>query len=171
VIQISARYSPAQQGFTLLELLITIALVGILGMMAVPSFQNLMQDTYQRTAVNDLNNMLNMARDQAINRKTITSICIANANNNGCATSGTDWSNGYMVIIENPAEILSIQEAARGSQIISAETNRIRFNTNGTVINPTNFKFCDDRGDSHMKKLSLNAGAQLRTATGTDTCE
>jgi len=80
----SLKKSP---GFTLLELLITLAIMIILGMVAVPSYNSFMANGRFATATNDLNNAYRFARNEAI--KTSTSMTLAP--NDG------DWGNGWQV--------------------------------------------------------------------------
>lgn len=45
----------AETGFTLIELMIVVALIGIISAIAYPSYQNYIADTYKSQAVADLN--------------------------------------------------------------------------------------------------------------------
>ncbi len=62
-------------GFTLIELIITIALTSILLAIGVPSFQTLTQNSRMTTVVNTIIAHLNLARSEAIKRKTKIIMC------------------------------------------------------------------------------------------------
>ncbi|MBB3047506.1 type IV fimbrial biogenesis protein FimT [Litorivivens lipolytica] len=63
-----------QGGYTLLEILITLAVVAIVASLAVPSFQNMIATQRVRSAANDLVATLNFARSEAVKRNATVTI-------------------------------------------------------------------------------------------------
>ena len=61
----------SQPGVTLIELIIGIAIVSILLMMGVPSFNSWIQNTQNRTAAESVLNGLQLARAEAVRRNTV----------------------------------------------------------------------------------------------------
>ena len=57
-------------GFSLIELMVTIALVGILAVMGVPAFTNWIQNSHIRTAAESISDGLQLARAEAVRRNT-----------------------------------------------------------------------------------------------------
>ncbi len=74
-------------GFTLLELLATIAVVAIIASLAVPSFQNMIAKQRVRSAGNDLVTSLNFARSEAVKRNATVIV----------KPSGATWAAGWEV--------------------------------------------------------------------------
>jgi type IV fimbrial biogenesis protein FimT len=75
------------RGFTLLELMITLAIMAILMSWAVPSFQEIIRQNRMTTESNELITALNLARSEAIKRgRTVT-----------VTASGGDWGAGWTV--------------------------------------------------------------------------
>lgn len=87
--------SGTSHGFTLIELMVTLAVAAILAMIAVPSFR----DTIRRNRVTSTSNALladlTYARGEAISRGQIVTLC-PSTDSASCAT-GTAWSDGWMV--------------------------------------------------------------------------
>jgi prepilin-type N-terminal cleavage/methylation domain-containing protein len=84
-------------GFTLIELMITIAIVAILSMVAAPSMRDLMKNARMTSLVNDLMGDLNVARAEAVKRGVPASICTSN---NGTSCTATEWRFGWIVFAE-----------------------------------------------------------------------
>ena len=87
-------------GFGLIELMIVIAIVAILTVIALPSYQLAMQRNRVVTDTNDFVAALNLARNEAVARGRPVTVC-ASANGTSCDGSGvSDWSGGYIVFTD-----------------------------------------------------------------------
>jgi len=86
-----------QQGFTLGELLATLAIAGIGLALAVPGLQSLGHNNSQAAAVNQLVGSLHLARSEAITRNRPVSLC---ASSTGTDCNSRDWNDGWIVFID-----------------------------------------------------------------------
>ena len=85
-------------GFTLTELMITLAIVGILLTVGVPSLKTFMQGNQLIATTNELISALHIARSEAIKLNSRVSICDS-SDGKTCALTG-DWSNGWIVFVD-----------------------------------------------------------------------
>ena len=83
------------RGFTLVELLVTLAVAAILLALATPSFADLLRANRLAAANNALVTALNVARAEALRRGQPVTIC-ASADQRSCSSS-TDWATGWVV--------------------------------------------------------------------------
>jgi len=89
----SARPS---SGFTIVELMITIAIVAILLTVGIPSFRNVILNTRLTSLANEVVASVQIARSEAIKRNATVRLC-ASANGTTCATTGS-WEQGWIVL-------------------------------------------------------------------------
>lgn len=113
------RFAPrAVAGFTLIELMVTLAVIAITLSIGVPSFQGIVSDNRMSGAANNLIGAMNVARSEAIKRGRSVNVT---------ASSG-DWSNGGSVIVQprlgttDAAETIRRFDATTGMTISGSST-------------------------------------------------
>lgn len=84
-----------QTGFTLIELMVVVALVAILVAIATPSFVSLIQSNRVSAEVNSFAGDLQFARSEAIKQGIPVSVC-ASSDGKNCLGSNT-WQSGWIV--------------------------------------------------------------------------
>lgn len=82
------RPIPGQRGFTLVEILIVLVVVGILTSLAAPSFSELVKSQKIKSMATDLNASLALARSEAIKR---------NRNVSMLPTTAGSWHKGWTI--------------------------------------------------------------------------
>ena len=117
-----------QDGFTLVELMVTIAVMAIIAMMAAPSMSNLLESKRLDGNQRDLINTLSEAKSQAILGRQDVSI-----NLNSTALN-TPTSLNWKADSNNSLELKNI--AADGTQSSLIATT-LTFNANGVITNIT----------------------------------
>lgn len=128
------------RGFTLVELMITLAVAAILLVIAVPSFQNMIASNRLITTANELVGAINVARMEAIKRNNSTQFCSNTTANNtgdtlGAACSAITPSSGAVVVQTggNPATV-QVRAGAAGLTLpvqLHGDIVAIRFNGQG----------------------------------------
>ncbi|MEO8063963.1 MAG: GspH/FimT family pseudopilin [Pseudomonadota bacterium] len=157
------------RGFTLMELMITLALAGVLLGIGVPSLRDFQKGGRLTGAANDSLMVVLAARNEALRRQDIGAVCPSadpSATNPTCVTSG---ANGFISFVdtnsncqrdagEDVVAVASIHSEVKWQN----NTNCIKFAANGFRLvvagQPTTSHaiFCDNRGNA------------LRFPTGTD---
>lgn len=87
-----------QRGFTLLELMVAVAILSILTGIAVPSFTDTIRNNQIAAVSSDLVAAMALARNEAMKRGVRVSVCPA-ADQDNCA-DGVDWSKGWIVFVD-----------------------------------------------------------------------
>lgn len=90
-----------QRGFTLVELVVTIALVAILTTLAIPSFSEVLRQWRRDSATRELSTSLQLARSEAI--KTSRQMIVCPSTDGTACEAGSEWSTGWMVFVDDGA--------------------------------------------------------------------
>lgn len=115
--QIPTSLPARSHGFTLIELMVTIAVAAILIAIAVPSFKNLTVSNALTTAANDMVGALNLARMEAIKLNATVQFCSNSATSNGSDALGTACgTNSGAVVMLQGGTTTPVRDAAMGIQ-------------------------------------------------------
>ncbi|WP_018144616.1 GspH/FimT family pseudopilin [Thioalkalivibrio sp. AKL6] len=116
-------------GFTLIELMITLAVLVILATIAVPGFQNLVENNRTTTQTNELVTALNSARSEAIKQGVEVSVTASgNFASGWCVHAGDNCSGDNIIRQYGQATSMSITS--------SPETDQITFDGRGAKSEP-----------------------------------
>ena len=150
-----------QAGFTATEILVVLAIVGIMAALALPSMSGLLATQATRSASYDLNADLIYARSEAIARGTDVSVV---------GTSGTDFKGGWTITEFAGGTTLRTQ-AARDSKIVfTASNGTFTFDRTGrvTVGAPAQWTIVPyGASQDHQKRcIKLDPSGRPRTTEG-----
>ena len=161
-------------GYSLLELMMTIAVAAMLLTLGLPSFSALKARHAQRVEINALFHAVHLARKGSIMRKQVVSLC-PTADGLTC-NPGRDWSGGFLVFENSDrdeppelddGEILLYRHLASPSVKITA--NRRGFTLRATFLRATNgtLVVCDRAGRVTPKALVISYTGRPRVADRT----
>ena len=125
----------SESGFTIIEMVIVVTLVGVLASFALSSFTSLRQSQQAKSASFELYTSLSMARSEAIKR-----------NNNVTLTPlvAGDWGKGWTVTTITPVtlavETLRSQAAMKGVTITPGGAGSVVFSRTGRVATSVSFQ-------------------------------
>ena len=120
----------SQRGFSLIELLVVVVLIGVLIALGVPGIANWAGDARLRSVAESFTNGLRLAQATAVARSHVTVFSITNlepAYNAAPATGGTNW----MVLLDP----LSSTEAMDSSYLIQSSTEARQHDVTVSVSN------------------------------------
>ncbi|MBD3641302.1 MAG: GspH/FimT family pseudopilin [Marinobacter sp.] len=175
-------------GFTLLELLVTITILGIIATYAIPSFRQMILNNRLTAQTNETTSIISFARSEASKLRTgVVTIC-------GSADSATCSGNaaletGLIVFRDDDMDaavdagtdtLLKVSGALAGGNTLrildmtSDGGNYVQFDNKGFPrASATNnvagtFILCDDRGAPEARAVSINFSGQTHLARDTD---
>lgn len=133
----------AVAGFTLVELLVVMAIAAILLAAGLPNFQDFIRDQRVRSIASDMVGDFALARAEAV--RYSGRVVVARAGFGGCTVTGTTWREGWCIFVDNNAnnaldagEIIKVQQPVGGQvRICSAVVdfaNTVIFGSRGQVI-------------------------------------
>ncbi|HXP65028.1 MAG TPA: Tfp pilus assembly protein FimT/FimU [Steroidobacteraceae bacterium] len=165
--------APVIAGFTLIEMLMTIAIAAILMGLAIPSFRYITNANRIASELNGLLGDLQLARAEAIKQGRNVTVC--QSNDNTTCTNSTSWQSGWIVFtdptnvgVHDIGEIyIRKQPAFSGADTFIASNNvsAITFNREGYAIGMANGTLLSlhdsSNNDAWTRCLLINLSGQM----------
>lgn len=133
-----------EQGFTLLEIVVTVAIVAILASVAVPSFAQVLAKNRTSGYTNDFVAALNLARSEAVAKRVATKVCTS-ANAASCRASGDSdflaWGKGWVVLDTDNNRVLAYHEAFSGQVNLTSGVSSVTFDASGSMTSASQTDF------------------------------
>lgn len=153
-------------GFTLVELMVTMAVAAILTVLAAPGMLNLIRDARLSSQSDLLVRTLSTARLEAIKQRANMTVCPAtNANSdNACAANASDWSTG--ILVSDGTAIIQRVQMKEGLTIVTAATSVVFSGTLGSST-ATSFTLCVSGRSQHQVDVTASGYVSKRINTAT----
>ncbi|GAB2894302.1 GspH/FimT family pseudopilin [Microbulbifer echini] len=155
-------------GFTLIELMVVITVLGIVTALAVPSFSTLIENNRMSTMTNDLNSTLQFARSEAVRRKGDVRVSAVDGDIGKGLRVWIDDGSGDFGDDDIELRVLSVNLGGLDLSVTvdDASKSNIDFSFNargersldGTLV----LGLCDSRQGDYGRKLELLASGALR---------
>ncbi|MCU6435654.1 GspH/FimT family pseudopilin [Undibacterium sp. Jales W-56] len=168
------------QGFTLVELMVTITIAVILLAIAVPNMTSFINNNRVSTAVNEFVGATTLARSEAIKQGKLVTICRstnAMSSTPTCDASALDWTSGWLVYVENSTStnigvyqatetILSRQAVFPNTILIPSSVTSITFNSSGQPITTATSTFNFSFNNLYGREVCMERTGRVKTIPG-----
>jgi type IV fimbrial biogenesis protein FimT len=132
---------PREEGFTLFELMVTVAVAAMLLVVGVPAFTSFVQNNRAAAHANELVTAFALARNEAIRRGAAIVIC-SSADGATCA-GGNDWTVGWVVRTVGGQVLRAWPQRSGGPGLLSADVSTVQYAPQGSAtaaVLPTRFR-------------------------------
>ena len=158
-------------GFTLIEMMIVIALIAVIASYGIPQFNSMMQNGRISTQVNQLQGMMQLARSEAVTNRVRSGVC-ASTDQATCNTS--NWENGAILFHDVDEQgdkdasdpVIRVMPAVTNGNTIRGINGVISFLKDGTLNTAAMLAICDTRGADSSRQVRLNTAGQSRISKG-----
>jgi type IV fimbrial biogenesis protein FimT len=171
----------SDSGFTLIEMLVTLSVAGVLIAIALPSIATFLQSNRLSAATNDLLADFNYARSEVLKRNVNGANVALNAgvcksdNGTSCTNTGT-WGSGWIVFVDNDASggwtggdvMLRAHEGLPTGTAVAASADVVLYNNRGLLSGGVgSYTLCN--GNLRQSRI-INIGPSGRPSMTRGTC-
>lgn len=182
VVPVSELAAPGNRlGFTIVELVVTLTVLGILTAIAVPQFTEFLRNSRRAATINELVGSLSLARSEAVRRGLPVVMCKA-VDDTACRTgAGDTWQAGWLVFVNTDADSPPVLDA--GETVLKVRTvpasgyqlrpsvgvsNFIAFGADGSAGQAGSFTYCDSRGTPRARAIVVGEVGRVRLSRDTN---
>jgi len=186
---ISTHY---KQGFTLIELIVAIAIVAILSTIALPSMNEFLVKMRVDNQITEMQRLLLTARNMAINTGRNTTVCplsssgtctnnwqneisvftnnantLANGINFSAPTTTTDSDGNSNTVIND--ELIKVKEAIKSGDRLQSTQVSVIYTPSGRLLTAAaNFSYCPQGKDDSSRGIIVLVSGRSYTSSDTD---
>lgn len=151
------------RGYTLLELLVALALMAILATIAYPGFAALLLDSRRDATVTIAMHAVHAARQFAATRGESIRLC--GTLDAAHCSGGVDWSSGLLVVNAGGTihRTLPLSRPVHGPTLRSNRST-INFEPGTSFASPATLTICDRRGSSTARAVIVSRSGRPRVS-------
>ena len=135
----SVFFTIKNKGFTLVELIMVVVVIGVLAALAIPNMRLFVERNRLTAITNDLLADISLARSEAIKRNLEVGICTFAAG--PACGAGASWAPGWIVFVDTDSsggwtagdEVLRVRDPASNNITVTPPANLLHFSRRGEV--------------------------------------
>jgi type IV fimbrial biogenesis protein FimT len=166
------------KGFTLIELMTTIAVMAILTTIALADFVNPLVDMRQSSLASEFADTLSLARSEAQRRRQVVVLCPRSVSG-GCQAGAANWNSGWVMFqdtdddrtVDSGEEVIQVRSNLDSRTTLGPNGNAIAMDPQGATIGLTTdaltFRFSDDKL-SNKRYVVLGRAGRARSLAQAD---
>lgn len=143
-------------GFTLIELMVTVAILAVLASLAAPSFREILAAQRVRSAAYGIVSDLTLARSEAVKRGSDVTLIPVVAN---------QWASGWIVSVVSSSEVLSAQRSVGNGVVFNTSPTSVTFDRNGRINSATIVRFQLSDASARKRCISLDPSGRPKSVT------
>lgn len=177
-----------QRGFTLLELMVTIAIVGIVATIALWDSSDMLEENRAENFLLDLKRNISFARAKATSSDSLVVVCSGSSDSikaNDETTCLNNWQSGSLFVFfdanadgiykpgDNDAILRVMDPIPDTSQFVFSGGNSLIFNASGRITTTVgSFIYCPNKTNNENNKMLTisQSGTALYNGETTSTC-
>lgn len=165
-----------KQGFTLVELMVAIAVMAILSAIALPSMSDFLVKMRVDNEISEMQRLLLTARNMAINTGKNTTVCPLVAGK--CTTK---WKNQISVFTNNVNTLIDSNTFTANDELVKVKDkikskDKLQYSQVSVVYTPTgrllttadSFSYCPKDEADHSRGIDLSVSGRSYTSSDTD---
>jgi len=168
-----------KKGFTLIELMVAIAVVAILSAIALPSMSDFLVRMRVDNEISEMQRLLLTARNMAINTGKNTTICPLSGGS--CSTDSTAWQGEISVFTNSdnslatnntyaaPDELVKVKSAIKSGDILQFTNTSVIYAPSGRLITALGkFSYCPKDEADRSRGIDVSLSGRSYTSSDTD---
>ncbi len=167
-------------GFTLIELMITLIVMGVVIFIAVPNFADLIRNNRLTTSSNELVIAMQIARSEAVKRSADVTVCArASDGSQTCSNNAGTWPDGWLVWQDanddgsvDDGEVVRSWSPLSDDLTVNAGNAAITFDSQGfsTGTGTSNYTLQPDGCPSGEDRMTVSVGPTGRPDSTRSSC-
>lgn len=169
------RVHARAEGFSLIELMVTLVILAIVSALAVPNFTSVVNSNRLSAQANELVADIQLARSEALRRNRTVRLC-RSTNGTACATGTGQWT-GWIVTLTGGANPEMLRSTVVKAPIKVSGGSTVDFRADGLARNPTGgllnttFVICspNPRPAENLRQVELASGSRVQVTAAAHT--